>query len=197
MRKLTAITVAAILLLIGSTALSDPAWHGPGGSRGHGHGPAMDAGHGDCPHGLGFRDGPGPGHRGPGIGMLLQLKDELGLTDEQQTKLTGMITEFQQERIDQRATVQKAKVRLRAMKLDGDVAESSVFAAIDDVSRAQAELKKMHYRHRQAVHEVLTEEQVDKLSDLHKERLGKQHRCPRGEGRGDDGGRGFRRGDDG
>ena len=135
------------------------------GPRGGGHG--FDAACHD------FKGHPGgPGHRGEGMGIrhLLAVGDKINLTDKQQAKLEEMMVDFKLQSIDLKAETEKAQVALHALKRD-DAVEADVMRAIDDVARLRAEMKKMQYRHHQQVKAVLTEDQVDQLKELRKERF--------------------------
>jgi Spy/CpxP family protein refolding chaperone len=153
MKKALLISFAALLMLA-PAAFAD---HGRG--CGPGHGP----GHGDGP-GMGMM-----GMRTPGIQMILRHADDINLTDEQKTKLEAMRAEFQIERIDQKAELEKAQVRSHTLMMD-DAPEAEVLRAIDEVTRLQGEMKKMMYSHHQAVKAVLTDAQIDQLKELRAER---------------------------
>ena len=168
MRKLTTITLAALLVM------SAVSWaqHGPQGpgrcdfQRGH---------HPDRPgRGMGM----GMHADTPGIGMILAVADEINLTDEQKEKLERMMVDFKLAKVDQRAKVEKAKIRLKVLKRDENANENEVMATIDEVARMKADLHKMCYRHHREVRSLLTDEQIDKLKELRKERM-KKHKGPR------------------
>lgn len=163
MKKTTAI-LAAVLLLATAAVYAQP------GTRG-----VCD---GDGPHGRmfggqmrggGFGHGFGSGHGRAGGQMLLALADELELTEAQQQQLQTMMVTFQTERVDAKAKVEKAQIKLRALRMDDEASESAVMAAIDDVSRQRAELQKMQYRHHQQMKGVLTDAQQEKLKQLRQE----------------------------
>jgi Spy/CpxP family protein refolding chaperone len=151
----TTIIIAAMLLLA-SSLMAQP------GHRGAcGRGPAGPHGQfGDC-------DRPG-GARGEAA--LLAHAEELELSETQINKIESLRFEFQMEKVDRQAELKKARLRLRSLVEDDDAAEGDVMAAIDEVSRLRADMHKLRYRHRQAVHAVLSKDQLDKLEDLSKER---------------------------
>ena len=125
------------------------------------------------PHGGNFGqvgDRPGHGQRG-GIGHLLMLGDKIDLTDQQRDRLKEMQVEFQMNRIDRKAELEKAQVQLRVLMHEDDAAEGDVFRAIDEMSRLKADMQKTRYKHRQQVKAVLTDDQVDKLEELRKARF--------------------------
>ncbi len=116
---------------------------------------------------------PGPGcggfgHDGMGPGMLLRWADEIGLDENQKTKIQNMMEEFGMARIDKEAELEKAQLKLKNMMID-EAPESDVLLMIDQVGRLKTDMRRMQYSHRQAVKSVLTEEQQSKLKDLMKE----------------------------
>ena len=133
-------------------------------------------GKGDCDfqhRGMGPRHG-GPGEIGEGFhgfGPIMAMAEKLELTDAQKEKLETIRTTFQKERIDKKAEVDKARVDLRVLRHDENANENEVMAAIDKVSYLKADLQKMAYRHRKEVQSVLTEEQLNKLEELRKEKF--------------------------
>ena len=125
--------------------------------------------------GKSFR-GPDGKHQRDGIRMILRLSDEINLTDKQESQLEELSTQFQVERIDIQAEIQKAQVELRASMKNDEVPEKSVFEQIDKVSGLKADAQKMRYRHHQTIKNLLTVEQQEKLEDLREDRPGKGRR---------------------
>jgi Spy/CpxP family protein refolding chaperone len=132
---------------------------------------------GDC-DGKGHGGNRGPegkmGMGRPGVQKLLHLAEEIELTEKQRTELKGMLIEFQVEKIDLEGEVKKAHVQLKALMIEDDAGDNAVLRAIDEVSRMEAELKKMRYLHHKAAQAVLTETQIDKLKSLRLERIGER-----------------------
>jgi len=122
---------------------------------------------------MGMRDGM------PGVQMILAAADDIKLTDEQKVRLEKMLVDFQLAKVDQRAKVKKAGIRLRALKRDKSANENEVMAAIDEVARMKADLHKMRYRHQRGIHNLLTDDQIDKLKELRKVRM-KKFKGPHG-----------------
>ena len=77
-----------------------------------------------------------------------------------------MAVEFQLVRVDQRATLEKARINLRALMRDDNTAESTVMAAIDEVADLRAEMQKTRYKHLQQAKSELTADQIDKLKNM-------------------------------
>ena len=153
--KKTVVFIAVALMLTTAFAFADPGRRGP-----RGDGPGFD------------RDGHGWGQMDdgvPGAGMLLRLADEIGLDEGQKTKISNMMEEFGVSRIDMKAELDKAKLELRHLKMN-DAADAEVLSMMDKIGDLRTEMQKMRYTHRQAVENVLTDQQKDKIKELHKER---------------------------
>jgi len=132
------------------------------------------------PRGEGRRHA-GPGHPqcqgpqmgradGPGMGRLLALSEELGLTDEQKDQLEQMMLDFQLEQVDRKAELKKARMRLRALKHDPEAPQQEVMRGIDGAASLRADMQKQRFLHRKAVQNVLTDVQKDKLKELRLEK---------------------------
>lgn len=103
-----------------------------------------------------------------GVGMLQRHASEFGLSDEQVDRLDALRTHHELEKIDLQAALQKAKVLLRAKARDLSAPEAEVMGAIEEVCRAECELRKMRYRHLKAAHGVLDGDQHDKVRRFHR-----------------------------
>jgi Spy/CpxP family protein refolding chaperone len=104
--------------------------------------------------------------RGDRMGHLLAMADELELTPDQIDKIKALQTSFQLQMVDMRAELQKARIEMRSLKQADNASETTVFAAIDQMSKKQAEIKKAAYSHREKVQAVLTDEQTAKLKEM-------------------------------
>jgi Spy/CpxP family protein refolding chaperone len=124
-----------------------------------------------------------------GIGMLLHHVDDFGLNDNQIEQLNKMMLEFELEKVDRQAALQKAKINWRALIRDVDADEADVMTAIDNVSKAEGDLRKMRYNHLKAARSVLQDEQRNNLKTFHL----KQSRQKVGGGTGGGGGGGGQR----
>lgn len=107
---------------------------------------------------------------GPGLQRILEMADKLELTDAQRAKLREMHETFQLERIDRRANLQKAEVKLQGLMRDDKTAVAEINKAIDEVSVLKADLAKMQFRHRAEMKSVLTDKQQQMLKDTRLER---------------------------
>lgn len=97
-------------------------------------------------------------HHG-GIGMIQRHADALGLTDDQHGKLEQMKVEFELEKVDKRAALRKAKIRMKAAFQNPKAGEAAVLAAIQEVGRCEGDLRIMRYRHLQAGRGMLNDQQ--------------------------------------
>jgi len=136
----------------------------------------------------------GSGRRGSakqvgGVGMLLHHVDDFGLNDGQIEQLNQLMLDFELEKIDKQAALQKAKIRRRALIRNVDANEADVMTAIDNVSRAEGDLRKMRYSHLKAARSVLEPGQRNNLRTFHL----KQSRQKVAGGGGGGGGGGQRR----
>ena len=182
MKKVIIATVA-VLLLLSVAAFTDPGdggWFGCPLGQGPGDGPGMGqamgqrGGHGmgmGMRQGMGMRMGP---HAGMGPRMLLMNADELELTDAQKTQLETMATQFQIDRVDKRAALEKAEIQFRSLMMKGDASQKDVDAAIDNVAGLRADMQKMRYAHVLKAKGVLTAGQIDKLKEIRKNRWTKR-----------------------
>jgi hypothetical protein len=105
-----------------------------------------------------------------GIGMLQRHAADFNLTDDQLDKLEAMQVQCELEKIDLLAALRKAKIRLRGKIRLEDAPEAEVIAAIDEVARCEAELRKMRYRHLQAGRKVLKPDQRNKVKAFRRKR---------------------------
>ena len=95
---------------------------------------------------------------------------DFNLTDEQLDKLELMQVQCDLEKIGLLAALRKAKIRFRAKIRLEDAAEAEVIAAIDEVARCEAELRKMRYRHLRAGCKVLKSAQRSKVKAFRRKR---------------------------
>jgi Spy/CpxP family protein refolding chaperone len=160
---LALVAPAALLAQPGSGAMDRQF----GGQGGFGGGDCQMDGH----PGFQGRHG-GRGMKGDGMGMkgFLAFADEIELTDDQEKQLEALQLKFQMERIDRQAELKKARVELRSLMRDDDAAESAVLRQIDVVGDLRTDMQKMQFSHRNEMKAVLTEDQINKLEELRKER---------------------------
>ena len=124
-----------------------------------------------------------------GVGMLLHHVDDFGLKDDQIDQLNKMMVDFELEKVDLHAALQKAKIIWRSLVRNVDANEADVMTAIDNLSQAEANLRKMRYNHLKAARGVLEPGQRNNLRTFHL----KQSRDKAAGGGGGGGGGGQRR----
>lgn len=156
MKKLLVLTLI-LALVAGSTAFAQR----PG--RGMGDCDNPHFGKQGSHHKMGMRQ------RAGGIHGILAHGEEINLTDQQRDQLEKMMVDFQIQRVDKKAELEKAQIKLKALMRD-EADQSAVNGAIDKVSALKADMQKMRYDHRQKAKAVLTKEQIDKLKQLGKSR---------------------------
>lgn len=107
----------------------------------------------------------------PGAGRMLLMAEEIGLDENQKTKISGMMEEFGLNRIELKAELEKAQLELKHMRLN-EASDAEILTQMDKVGELKTDMRKMSYTHHQAVKDVLTDQQIEKLKELHKERRG-------------------------
>lgn len=169
-------TVIVAVMILGLASISMAR---PGGGKGNRDG----GGHGQ--HGYMMQGKRGPG----GPGGLMAMADKIELTDQQIEQIQKLSTDFRLQMVDQRASIKKATIMLRALKRD-EIPESKIMAAIDDLAAKKAAIQKQRYQHHQQIRSILTEEQQEKAKKLRKGRRFDGY-GPQGHRRGMHGGRFF------
>ncbi len=175
MKKVILISFVTVLMVSAAWAQWGPGGQGNCdrmGMMGMGPKDHMGGGHPGC----GMQGMQGHGQMGMfGIKMILRHADDINLTDTQRKQLEQLMVDHQLARVEMKARVEKAQIQVRALMRDMDAPENEVMRAIDEVSRARAEMAKQRYRHRQETLSILTDAQIDKLTDLRDE--WREERC--------------------
>lgn len=135
-----------------------PAW--ADGGRGCGGGHFFGTGHGMHGHG-------GTTHR---LSHLLQYKQDLGLTDEQVTKLKGLSLDQDRARIKAHADVMIAARELRSLVSDDKTELSVIEAKVNEQEALEAKLRMIGIKGKRDLYAVLTPEQRDKYKTLREQR---------------------------
>ncbi|OGS19061.1 MAG: hypothetical protein A2219_03735 [Elusimicrobia bacterium RIFOXYA2_FULL_50_26] len=104
------------------------------------------------------------------IGKYMRMKDELGLTPEQETKFDQIVSEFQKNAIKQKADLKIAKIELRdALKKD-----APDFAAarekVKQITAIEEQMELSTIEMQEKGYAVLTSEQQQKLQQMKKTR---------------------------
>lgn len=132
-------------------------------------------------------DMPGPGmfmmrrrgHMG-GImhrGMLAGMVEELGLTEEQQTKLRALHFEGAKSGLQSRTNLRLRRLELQELLEQDEPNPAELDKRIKALTDAQAAATRQHIEHRMAFRRILTPEQRTKLRSSMRERI--HHRIMR------------------
>lgn len=95
----------------------------------------------------------------PGPLHVLELKDRLKLTAEQETKVQAMLAAMFAESRPKSARLLDAEAKLRRLFASGQAHEAAVRAAAAEVEKARTEVRLVHLTFHLRTREVLTEEQ--------------------------------------
>jgi Spy/CpxP family protein refolding chaperone len=104
--------------------------------------------------------------KGGGIKGLLRYCEELGITAEQEDRLRELSYDAQQEAIDSRAAITRAKLEYKRLMEAYDVDEATVTKAVDALSEAKREAMQTMVETQLAVRKILTAEQFEKMRKL-------------------------------
>jgi Spy/CpxP family protein refolding chaperone len=184
------LSIAAVVMLFSAVALAQEApagdlvegpdtvaaQAGPAGGPGPmtlraGPGPGPMQGRGPRAFSMRMRGPMGPGprmFRGRGMGSWWKnpgLAEKIELSDQQKQQLEQISQDSRLKMIDLRANLEKQQVILRPMLQSYHPDEATVLAQVEKVSQARAALEKARVQTMMARHNVLTEEQWNKLKD--------------------------------
>jgi len=95
----------------------------------------------------------------PGPMHVLELKDRLGLSPEQETRVRALVDAMFAESRPKGARLLEAEARLRALFASGRADESTVRAATAEAEHARAELRLVHLLAHLKTRDVLTDVQ--------------------------------------
>ncbi len=98
---------------------------------------------------------------------LIRRAKDIGLTPDQVTKIRGEMLATQSKGIDLHAKVQHARVESARLLSADKIDEKAVDAQIDEATKAEAEMHKLHVGAMLRIRALLTPEQRQKL-DEHK-----------------------------
>lgn len=171
---MTMLLVASALAAGGAQAQPARPGHPPGVMHDHGHqggAPGGDAGHQRaeaCAQEFErvVRDGRGFGmafaadqHGYPGPLHVLELKDRLALTPEQQTRVQALMDDMFAQARPAGVRLLEAEARLRALFAGARADEASVRAAAAEVEQRRGEVRLVHLLTHLRTRDVLTEQQ--------------------------------------
>ena len=95
----------------------------------------------------------------PGPMHVLELKEQLGLSSEQETRVRALMDAMFAESRPKGARLLEAEARLRTLFASGRADESAVRAATAEVERARAELRLVHLLTHLKTRDLLTDTQ--------------------------------------
>jgi Spy/CpxP family protein refolding chaperone len=95
----------------------------------------------------------------PGPLHVLELKDRLKLSAEQDAKVQAMLTAMFAESKPKSARLLDAEAKLRQLFASGRADEAAVRAGVADVEKARSEVRLVHLMFHLKTREVLTDEQ--------------------------------------
>ncbi len=127
-----------------------------GGSMGPGMGPGMGGGPG----------GRDMSHEGPLITIMLDYKQEIGLTLEQEKKLRDLRTEFSKESARRTADIRVAEIELDALLEQEKWDLSKIEPKVKQIATLQGELRLARIKTLEAGRAVLTPQQLEKLKQV-------------------------------
>jgi Spy/CpxP family protein refolding chaperone len=95
----------------------------------------------------------------PGPLHVLEMKDRLKLTPEQDAKVQAMLTAMFAESKPKSARLLDAEAKLRQLFVSGHADETAVRAAVGEVEKARSEVRLVHLTFHLKTRDVLTDEQ--------------------------------------
>lgn len=161
-RAAIVLALAAMLAIVGSGAVHAQHRHA---------GPAADAHHTvvqtyekafeqNVAEGRGFGMAFAADQNGyPGPLHVLELKDRLKLTADQEAKMQAMLGAMFAESKPRSARLLESEAKLRQLFASGRADEAAVKAAVADVEKARADVRLVHLLAHLKTREILTEEQ--------------------------------------
>ncbi len=163
MRRLILTVVVTALAGLGAAAAWAQHGHGPGGGgdRGHANVQACEAEFEAVVHdGRGFGMAFTADQTGyPGPLHVLELKERLGLSPEQEAKARALLHAMFSESRPKGAALLEAEARLRKLFADGAADEAAVRAAVAEVEHARREVRLVHLLTHLKTRDFLTEAQ--------------------------------------
>ncbi|HVS02016.1 MAG TPA: periplasmic heavy metal sensor [Thermoanaerobaculia bacterium] len=115
---------------------------------------------------------------------LPQVRERLALTPQQVARLDELFLAHQTRLIDLKSEVDKLHLRFGALMADHRAPEAEIFAAIDSLENARAELAKSRARMMVRLREVLSIEQRETLEQLRRRAARRLRQEGRRPGRG-------------
>jgi len=100
----------------------------------------------------------------------LRIHQELKLTGHQEKKLQELHFNAAKELIQMRSDLQIARLDLKRMLAEDQPEREMIFSQVEQISKIQAEMKKVHIEKMLAFREILNREQLEKFRELQQEK---------------------------
>lgn len=113
----------------------------------------------------GMSPGRGPGHEGPLISLMLDMKDQLGLSLQQVQTLRDLRADFEKEAIQREAEIRVAEVELREILVHERVDLGRAETLVRKIAGLRAELRLARLRTLEKGKAILTPEQLAKFRE--------------------------------
>ncbi len=108
--------------------------------------------------------------------MLLKVKDEIGLTEEQVTKIEKMEEIYQESAIKKHADIKVQELKFHSYLKSDQIDRSKMEKMIRDIAKKRTDLQIDHINYLLDLKNLLTPEQIEKIDALKKERMHKMMR---------------------
>lgn len=114
--------------------------------------------------------------------FFLGMKGELGLSDEQVSKLKALKSETEKHMIRTKADLKILEVELHDLLGENKVNVKDVDSKIEKIGELRTEIQKVHIHTRLDARKILTPEQLEKLhqqkgkKEMHEKRMGRKHK---------------------
>ena len=154
------LTIGLVLPVMAQT-MGLPVQGSPMGTQG----PGM-MGQGAMPGPRFGRGGAWSSHEGPLITIMLEHKQELGLTLEQERKLRDLRTEFAKESVRRSADIRVAEIELDSLLEQDRWDLTKIEPKVKQIATLQGDLRLARIKTLEAGLEVLTPEQLEKLKQI-------------------------------
>lgn len=102
-------------------------------------------------------------------GLRKEMREKLGLTSEQATKLHDLRLEFQKAAVPIRANLKTKRLELRQLMSADRPDRTAIDRKVSEISNVRSALMKNRIDHQLAVREILSGDQWQKLRDLRSE----------------------------
>jgi Spy/CpxP family protein refolding chaperone len=102
----------------------------------------------------------------PGPAHLLEMKDEIGLTEDQVSAIEAIYEEMRAEAIEAGERIMAAEAALDAAFANGGLEEEQLRDLIEEAEAARAELRFVHLLRHLSTPPLLTADQIQRYSEL-------------------------------